>query len=154
MQVSNNFFLLFSIFTISLCILGYRHSAAVSEDGILYTWGEGEHGRLGHGDNLSRSEPTEVNLSDVGSVACGSAHTLVLSRDGKTVWSFGSGDSGRLGHGEIAKVFRPKVIEALQGLTIRKVCAGALFSMALTTSGQAILLSLKEIRTDFICNNF
>ncbi|XP_031334464.1 probable E3 ubiquitin-protein ligase HERC1 isoform X1 [Photinus pyralis] len=116
---------------------GYRHSAAVTVDGELYTWGEGDHGRLGHGDNNSCHKPTQVrDLSNVGSVACGSVHTLVLSEDGKTVWSFGSGDSGRLGHGEIARLYRPKVIEALQGFTITKICAGALFSMALTSSGQ------------------
>lgn len=59
---------------------GYRHSAAVTEDGELYTWGEGDHGRLGHGDNNPRYSPTLVHdLSGVGSVACGSAHTLVVS---------------------------------------------------------------------------
>jgi alpha-tubulin suppressor-like RCC1 family protein len=26
---------------------GYRHSAAITEEGELYTWGEGDHGRLG-----------------------------------------------------------------------------------------------------------
>lgn len=81
-----------------------------------------------------------ADLTDVGSVACGSAHTLVVSKDGRTVWSFGSGDSGRLGHDEIAKECRPKVIEALQGLNIRKVCAGAMFSMALTASGKVFLI--------------
>nr|CAH7744976.1 unnamed protein product [Callosobruchus chinensis] len=116
---------------------GYRHSAAITEDGKLYTWGEGDHGRLGHGENNARYTPAFVaDLSDVGQVACGSSHTLVVSADGKTVWSFGSGDNGKLGHGEIAKVYRPKVIEALQGLRIQKVCAGTCFSMALTTNGQ------------------
>ncbi|XP_069694063.1 probable E3 ubiquitin-protein ligase HERC1 isoform X1 [Periplaneta americana] len=116
---------------------GYRHSAAITEDGELYTWGEGDHGRLGHGDYNGRNMPTLVrDLSGVGSVACGSAHTIALSADGKTVWSFGSADNGKLGHGDTQKTSRPKVVEALQGLYIRKVAAGSQFSLALTTNGQ------------------
>lgn len=41
---------------------GYRHSAAITEDGILYTWGEGDFGRLGHGDSQSRVIPTQVKV--------------------------------------------------------------------------------------------
>nr|QHB15577.1 putative E3 ubiquitin-protein ligase HERC1 [Bemisia tabaci] len=124
-----------------VCIhVGYRHSAAVTSTGELYTWGEGEHGRLGLGDSNSRPVPTLVHdIGGVGSVACGSAHTLALSIDGKTLWSFGSGDYGKLGHGDSAKIYRPKVIEALQGMYIRKICAGSQFSMALTSNGQVLV---------------
>ncbi|KAE8748468.1 hypothetical protein FOCC_FOCC004763 [Frankliniella occidentalis] len=118
---------------------GYRHSAAVTEDGELYTWGEGDYGRLGHGDNNGRNVPTLVrDISGVGQVACGSAHTLALSQDGRTVWSFGSGENGKLGHGDNARVCRPKIIDALQGVCITKIAAGAQFSVALTSSGQVL----------------
>ncbi|XP_005987770.1 probable E3 ubiquitin-protein ligase HERC1 isoform X3 [Latimeria chalumnae] len=116
---------------------GYRHSAAVSEDGELYTWGEGDFGRLGHGDSNSRNIPTLVkDISNVGEVSCGSSHTIALSKDGRTVWSFGGGDNGKLGHGDTNRVYKPKVIEALQGMFIRKVCAGSQSSLALTSTGQ------------------
>ncbi|KAL1506224.1 hypothetical protein ABEB36_005622 [Hypothenemus hampei] len=123
--------------TVKYINAGYRHSAAITDDGSLWTWGEGDHGRLGHGDYAARHVPTIVaDLKDVGQVACGSSHTLAISRDGKTVWSFGSGENGKLGHGEIAKVCRPKIIEGLQGLVIQKVCAATSSSLALTTMGQ------------------
>ena len=50
-------------------------------------------------------------VTDVREVSCGVAHTLVLSRDGLTVWSFGSGDSGKLGHGDTTKQMAPKVFD-------------------------------------------
>lgn len=69
-------------------------------------------------------------------MSCGAAHTLALSTDGRTVWSFGSGDQGKLGHGDTARQHRPKVIDALQGVYVRKVAAGSQFSLALTSNGQ------------------
>nr|XP_033501997.1 probable E3 ubiquitin-protein ligase HERC1 isoform X9 [Epinephelus lanceolatus] len=116
---------------------GYRHSAAVTNDGELYTWGEGDFGRLGHSDSQSRNVPTLVkDVSGVGQVACGSSHTIAVAQDGRTVWSFGGGDNGKLGHGDTNRVYRPKVIEALHGFIIRKVCAGSQSSLALTSAGQ------------------
>ncbi|XP_061671695.1 probable E3 ubiquitin-protein ligase HERC1 isoform X2 [Syngnathoides biaculeatus] len=116
---------------------GYRHSAAVCEDGEVYTWGEGDFGRLGHGDSNSRNIPSLVkDISNVGEVSCGSSHTIALSKDGRTVWSFGGGDNGKLGHGDTNRVYKPKVVEALQGMFIRKVCAGSQSSLALTSTGQ------------------
>ncbi|KAM9306994.1 putative E3 ubiquitin-protein ligase HERC1 [Pholidichthys leucotaenia] len=116
---------------------GYRHSAAVTNDGELYTWGEGDFGRLGQSDSQSRNLPTLVkDISSVGQVACGSSHTIAVAQDGRTVWSFGGGDNGKLGHGDTNRVYRPKVIEALHGFIIRKVCAGSQSSLALTSAGQ------------------
>ena len=85
---------------------GYRHSAAVTADGQLFTWGEGDFGRLGHGDSQFRFVPTLVKDILVGSVSCGAAHTLALSSDGKTAWSFGAGDHGKLGHGDTSRHYR------------------------------------------------
>ncbi|KAM9735317.1 putative E3 ubiquitin-protein ligase HERC1 isoform 5-T6 [Menidia menidia] len=114
-----------------------KHSAAVTNDGELYTWGEGDFGRLGHSDSQSRNVPTLVkDISGVGQVACGSSHTIAVAQDGRTVWSFGGGDNGKLGHGDTNRVYRPKVIEALHGFIIRKVCAGSQSSLALTSAGQ------------------
>uniref|UniRef100_A0AAR2M095 HECT-type E3 ubiquitin transferase n=1 Tax=Pygocentrus nattereri TaxID=42514 RepID=A0AAR2M095_PYGNA len=116
---------------------GYRHSAAVTNDGELYTWGEGDFGRLGHSDSHSRNVPTLVkDISGVGQAACGSSHTIAVALDGRIVWSFGGGDNGKLGHGDTNRVYRPKVIEALHGYIIRKVCAGSQCSLALTSAGQ------------------
>lgn len=79
-----------------MCVsAGFRHSAAVTEYNELYTWGEGDHGRLGHGNTDNKLSPTLVQgISGVGSVVCASSHTLALSQNGMTVWSFGGGDHG------------------------------------------------------------
>ncbi|BFZ01051.1 hypothetical protein BsWGS_04090 [Bradybaena similaris] len=116
---------------------GYRHSAAVTIDGELYTWGEGDYGRLGHGDKTSRNLPKQVkDIGLVGQVACGSSHTIAISQDGKTVWSFGGGDNGKLGHGDMNRQTKPMTIQGLCGMYIRKVACSSQTSLALTSTGQ------------------
>lgn len=44
--------------------------------------------------------------------------------------------AGKLGHGDTNRVYKPKVVDALQGMFIRKVCAGSQSSLALTSTGQ------------------
>uniref|UniRef100_A0A8B9YSC2 HECT-type E3 ubiquitin transferase n=1 Tax=Bos mutus grunniens TaxID=30521 RepID=A0A8B9YSC2_BOSMU len=117
------------------------HTLAFTTEGEVFSWGDGDYGKLGHGnshgDSNSRNIPTLVkDISNVGEVSCGSSHTIALSKDGRTVWSFGGGDNGKLGHGDTNRVYKPKVIEALQGMFIRKVCAGSQSSLALTSTGQ------------------
>jgi len=80
---------------------GELHSAAVTTDGDLYTWGDGFCGQLGLGDKRPQLTPVQVTdggLEDevVLSVACGSRHTLCVSEDGE-VFSCGLGHFGVLG---------------------------------------------------------
>ena len=63
---------------------GDWHSAAVSEDGDLYTWGCNTEGQLGHStEELSCvAMPVRVEFSSkVASVACGTWHTVALTSE-------------------------------------------------------------------------
>ena len=39
---------------------GYMHTLARTASGRIYSWGNGEEGRLGHGDEDDRVEPKEI----------------------------------------------------------------------------------------------
>ena len=81
----------------------FRHSAIVTNDGKLWTFGCGDNGRLGHSSSLSCIKKAPELVSGVGQdvsmVVCGFNHTLCVSSDGLTTWSFGDGDHGKLGLG-------------------------------------------------------
>jgi len=46
---------------VSYIACGSSHSAAITSDGELYTWGQGQYGRLGHSDEVSQHTPKLVN---------------------------------------------------------------------------------------------
>ena len=68
----------------------------------MLTWGTGEYGRLGHGDEMDQLTPKRVEaLIGVRAkqVSCGCIHTAVCTEDGE-VYTFGEGQYGQLGHGD------------------------------------------------------
>lgn len=62
---------MYCFYQVVVCVsAGYRHSACVTAEGQLFTWGEGDYGRLGLGDNTSRNTPVLVKeISNAGSVS-------------------------------------------------------------------------------------
>ena len=72
-------------FHVSTVSAGDYHSLALSaRDGIVFSWGQGRAGRLGHGDEASRSLPTPVTALSrirVSALAAGSSHTIAIGED-------------------------------------------------------------------------
>ena len=61
---------------------GRGHTVVLTDDGKVYTWGRGDDGRLGHGDNGWKFVPRLVeDLRDkkVRQVTCGSYHTAAVT---------------------------------------------------------------------------
>jgi RCC1 and BTB domain-containing protein len=116
---------------------GY-HSACITEDGDTFTWGTGEHGQLGHGDEINYSTPKLVEGlagKKAKQVACGWNHTIVRTEDGR-VYSFGNGEYGQLGHCNFDNKFTPTLVEVpLERKHVVQVACGWNYSMVLTSEG-------------------
>jgi alpha-tubulin suppressor-like RCC1 family protein len=91
----------------AMAACGNEHTAVVSEDGRLWTWGDGSEGRLGHGDMEPRVEPQQIAGNSMrGRVllaALGGIHSAAVMEDGR-LFTWGYGEDGALGQ---PKPYRP-----------------------------------------------
>jgi hypothetical protein len=55
---------------------GWKYSAAVTDDGALWTWGCNNNGWLGHGDKERRLLPTRVPQDSLGGLRIGRCRVL------------------------------------------------------------------------------
>lgn len=104
---------------------GGFHTAVVTEDGRVHTFGGGEHGQLGHGDKVNKVKPTLVEALVgifVTQITCGWSHSVALTTNGK-VYTWGNGDHGKLGHGSGRKVSIPQVVEKLKDHRVVRVAS-------------------------------
>ena len=76
---------------------GYGHSAALKDNGTLYTWGSNHAGQLGDGSTTNRSSPTEISTGWK-ALGAGNLFTLAL-KTSNTIYAWGSNDSEQLGDG-------------------------------------------------------
>ena len=86
------------------------HSAALTELGNVYVWGcdrwqqlglgSADAGGVGYtweGGRLWQDTPQRAWVKNIKHIACGSDHTVALSKDGSTVYTWGRGEHGQLG---------------------------------------------------------
>ncbi|XP_041637489.1 alsin isoform X2 [Cheilinus undulatus] len=91
----------------------------------VWSWGHGEQGQLGHGDNLARLQPLcikSLNNKEVVRVAAGAHHSLALTAQSQ-VFSWGSNSCGQLGHMDSPSTI-PRLAKMSEGIRVWDVSAG------------------------------
>ncbi|MEV4255092.1 Ig-like domain repeat protein [Spirillospora sp. NPDC049652] len=117
------------------------HSAAVTSDGRVLTWGNNENGQLGDGTLTQRNSPVFALVPEgvrITQAATGYTHTLALTSDGR-VLSWGGNTYGQLGIGSTAgPETTPVEVELPDGVTVTQVACGWAHSVALSSDGRVL----------------
>ena len=125
--------------TIDIVACGWRHSAAITVRGRLFTFGWSRYGQLGHGDNEERLRPHELSsLGKIKVVQAGWRHTVAIDSAGK-LFSWGWNRFGQLGIGSTDDQNRPCPVAgplANTSCTVANVCCGWRHTLALTDAGE------------------
>ncbi|XP_010547814.1 PREDICTED: X-linked retinitis pigmentosa GTPase regulator isoform X2 [Tarenaya hassleriana] len=128
---------------------GSWHTAVVTLDGRLFTFGDGAFGALGHGDRSSTSIPREVEaLKGCRTVktSCGVWHSAAIveisasdsSLSGR-LFTWGDGEKGKLGHDNEESKLVPSSVTAVETTSFRQVACGQSVTVALSESGRVYI---------------
>ncbi|KAI8830380.1 hypothetical protein BJ741DRAFT_712136 [Chytriomyces cf. hyalinus JEL632] len=128
---------------------GDSFTVVVTSCGKALSFGSNTFHQLGHSFDKSQSAKPKLvrylpsnpisgdsaTMPKVVSVSCGSKHTLLLTRSG-SVWAFGDNSGGQIGmESKLRTSSGAYLIKSLSSFSVKKVAAGANFSLALTISG-------------------
>uniref|UniRef100_A0A673X1U8 HECT and RLD domain containing E3 ubiquitin protein ligase 3 n=1 Tax=Salmo trutta TaxID=8032 RepID=A0A673X1U8_SALTR len=94
---------------------GDEHTAALTKDGGLFTFGDGSRGQLGHDSTNSEPLPRQVQElmgSEVSQIACGRHHTLAFVPSSGLVYAFGCNTNGQLGTGTRGDIKSPLPVKS------------------------------------------
>ncbi|XP_061350338.1 PH, RCC1 and FYVE domains-containing protein 1 [Gastrolobium bilobum] len=114
----------------------YRYSTT---SGKLFTWGDGDEGRLGHADNGSKLVPTCVSQLvdyDFVQVSCGRMLTVALTTMGK-VFAMGSAKYGQLGNPHARDKAAVMVEGQLKQEFVKAISCGS-YHVAVLTSTRSV----------------
>lgn len=127
---------------------GGKHNLCLSEDDGIFSWGRGEFGRLGHGDELHLCHPVLIETlhnKQIADISCGGYHSVALSKSG-FVFTWGSGEYGKLGHKDQKDRFVPTIVDAMRGKDVKRIHAGAYVTVAFVAVERKIYVEPKYTR--------
>ncbi|KAK5874815.1 hypothetical protein CesoFtcFv8_027366 [Champsocephalus esox] len=118
---------------IRMLAAGSNTSAALTEGGDLFMWGDNTEGQIGLGKEGHAATPQEVSVGrSVSWVSCGYYHSAFITEDGG-LYTFGECDSGKLGL-NTEQLQRHRVPQLVGGLRqpVTQVSCGGGHTVALT----------------------
>lgn len=130
------------IYRVEHAACGHSHMMAITDKALLASWGSSEFGQLGQRGGLgSDQQPPKIVKSvrevPCARVACGAAHSLVLTRSGRLL-TCGQGVFGALGDGGEDNEEVPQLLRSLWMAAIVQVSCGENHCAALTFSGEVL----------------
>ncbi|XP_013769815.1 X-linked retinitis pigmentosa GTPase regulator [Pundamilia nyererei] len=118
---------------IKMLSAGCNTSAALTEDGRLFMWGDNSVGQIAFGDEGFAAEPREVHVGEaVIWVSCGYKHSAFVTVYGR-LYTFGESANGRLGLQE-EQLANHRIPQQVQGVLghVTRVCCGGEHTVVLT----------------------
>ncbi|XP_059385608.1 X-linked retinitis pigmentosa GTPase regulator-like isoform X2 [Carassius carassius] len=112
---------------------GSNTSAALTQDGRLYMWGDNSEGQIGLGKESNSLNPREISVGKrVSWVSCGYYHSAFVTVDG-ALYTFGEKDSGKLGLSteKLASHKVPQQVTSISDKVVQVSCGGG-HTVALT----------------------
>ncbi|MFI8631280.1 RCC1 domain-containing protein [Microbacterium sp. NPDC077663] len=120
---------------------GYHFSAALGEDGAVWTWGDSSNGQLGRANPTNSNAPGPIADDAFGgrtitALSSGWNHTIALASDG-TAWGWGYNGDGSLGNPAGGGQKPPTEVDAtaLGAATFTHITSGHYHNLALASDG-------------------
>ncbi|XP_027024442.1 retinitis pigmentosa GTPase regulator b isoform X3 [Tachysurus fulvidraco] len=118
---------------IKMLAAGSNTSAAITQDGKLYVWGDNSEGQIGLGKEEGTSTPRELYVGRrVTWISCGYYHSAFVTEDG-ALFTFGERDGGKLGlsTSQAPNHRVPQQVEGISDPVLQVACGGG-HTLALT----------------------
>ncbi|XP_063173874.1 RCC1 and BTB domain-containing protein 2-like isoform X3 [Candoia aspera] len=138
---------------------GSHHSMVLTADGAVYSWGYNNSGQIGSGSTANQPIPRRVTgclqnkiainiacgqmcsmaVVENGEIACGYAHTLVLTDEGR-VYAWGANSYGQLGTGTRSNQPYPVPVTIDQDRIVEIAACHSTHTSAAKTQGSQVYM--------------
>ncbi|XP_070789239.1 RCC1 and BTB domain-containing protein 2 isoform X2 [Pituophis catenifer annectens] len=121
---------------------GQMCSMAVIENGEVYVWGYNGNGQLGLGNGGNQPTPCRIAALQgihVQRIACGYAHTLVLTDEGH-IYAWGANSYGQLGTGNRSNQLHPVLVTIHQDRIVEIAACHSSHTSAAKTQGDDVYM--------------